>query len=92
MITAQEALSAVRTETKLDGSVIKETGILGNICKAIINNINRGWLCVSIDSYRSNSKEFSKAIEDLKELNYSFDKHYMCYWMSEQRWDSDDSL
>ena len=77
MITASQAFTTVQNRERLP--LLKGEDRLTTVYNIIITHINEGWLGCNLYKYLHNSDKLF-IIRKLKDLGYSIDSEYICYW------------
>jgi len=76
MYTASECLKTVRTEGKLTPIVDASPYKIINL--AIIEQVNKGWLCLNASRYAYITRDI---IDYYRSLGYRIDKDGIIYWI-----------
>lgn len=76
MYTAQQCLEAVSLEKELPPII--DTGPYRAVNSAIIEHVNKGWLCLNATRYTYVTRD---VVDYYRSLGYRVDKDGIIYWM-----------
>lgn len=81
MITAKEALEAVRNRKKIDFSSKSNRGLMEEVNHLIVSHVNSGWLCLNLALRFSDIEDIAFIRNNVKKFGYFVDENSIMYWM-----------